>query len=195
MTVLRHAGLAPGMHVLDLGSGAGNVARLAAELVGPDGTVVGIERDPEAVALAQRRTDAANIEFRVGDVQTLDGVEGGFDAVVGRLVLMYLADPVAALRQAATRVRPGGLICMHEADLDYLCASPRTPLWEQTSTWFVTALEKAGIETRMGPALFSAFRAAGLPGPRLLIEAFAGGGPAAPAWAVTAPRSRITRWD
>jgi predicted methyltransferase len=41
--LLRHAGLVPGMRVLDLGSGAGNVARLAAELVGPEGAVVGIE--------------------------------------------------------------------------------------------------------------------------------------------------------
>src|SRR6187549_1252068 len=86
--LLQQAGLAPGMRVLDLGSGAGNVARLVAELVGPGGAVVGIERDSAAVELARRRTDAANIEFRVGDAQTLEGVEGGFDAVVGRLVLM-----------------------------------------------------------------------------------------------------------
>ena len=99
---LRQAGLAPGMRVLDLGSGAGNVARLAAELVGPDGAVVGIERDPAAVELARRRTDAPNVEYRVGDAETLDGVEGGFDAVVGRLVLMYLKDPAAALRRAGT---------------------------------------------------------------------------------------------
>lgn len=180
--VLRHAGLAPGMRVLDLGSGAGNVARLAAELVGPDGAVVGIERDPAAVELARRRTDAANIEFRVGDVQTLEGVENGFDAVVGRLVLMYLADPVAALRRAAERVRPGGLICMHEADLDCYPVSPRTPLWGQVHGWFLEALEKAGIEQRMGPALYTAFGAAGLPEPHLLVETFAIGGPTAPAW-------------
>jgi ubiquinone/menaquinone biosynthesis C-methylase UbiE len=122
--LLQQAGLAPGMRVLDLGSGAGNVARLAAEMVGPDGAVVGIERDPAAVALARRRTAEANVEFRVTDVETLDGVEDGFDAVVGRLVLMYLADPAAVLRRAATRLRPGGLICMHEADLCYPCASP-----------------------------------------------------------------------
>jgi SAM-dependent methyltransferase len=181
--LLREAGLAPGMRVLDLGSGAGNVARLAAELVGPGGAVVGIEQDPAAVELARRRTEAPNVEFRVGDVQTLAAVEDGFDAVVGRLVLMYLPDPVAALRRAATRVRPGGLICMHEADLHYPCASPPTPLWTQVHTWFLEALEKAGIEGRMGPALFTAFRTAGLPGPRLLVEAFAEGGPGAPAWA------------
>ncbi len=75
--VLEQAGLSPGMRVLDLGSGAGNVARLAAELVGPDGSVVGIERDPAAAELARRRTDAPNVEFRVGDVEALDGVEGG----------------------------------------------------------------------------------------------------------------------
>jgi SAM-dependent methyltransferase len=134
------------------------------------------------VELARRRTDAATIEFRVGDVQTLDGIDGGFDAVVGRLVLMYLTDPVAALQRAARRVRPGGLICMHETDLDYLWASPPAPLWERVREYFLTALEKAGVERRMGPSLFTAFRAAGLPAPRLLVETFAAGGPDAPAW-------------
>jgi hypothetical protein len=74
--LLQQAEIAPGMRVLDLGSGA-------------------------------------------GDVQTLEGVEDGFDAAVGRLVLLYMADPLAALRRAATRLGPGGLICMHEADLGY----------------------------------------------------------------------------
>jgi SAM-dependent methyltransferase len=181
--VLREAGLAPGMRVLDLGSGSGNVTRLAAEVVGPDGQVVGIERDPEAVKLAQLRTDAGNVEFRIGDVQSLDGVEDGFDAVIGRLVIMYAPDPVAAIRQAAARVRPGGLLCLHEADLGYLWASPQPPLWSQIRGWFLEALEKAGIETRMGPRLHTAFRAAGLPTPRMLVESFAQGGGDAPAWA------------
>src|SRR5690348_1194084 len=180
--LFQQAGITSGMRVLDLGSGAGNVARLVAELVGPAGAVVGVERDPVAVELARRRTDAGNVEFRVGDVQTLDDLEDGFDAVVGRLVLMYLTDPVAALGRAAARVRPGGLICMHEADLAYLWATPRMALWDEIRDYFLTALEKAGIEPRMGPALFTAFRAAGLPAPRLLVETFAGGGPAAPSW-------------
>ncbi|HEY7271946.1 MAG TPA: class I SAM-dependent methyltransferase [Actinoplanes sp.] len=180
--LLCEAGLAPGMRVLDLGSGAGNVTRLVADLVGPHGTVVGVERDPAAVELARRRADAANVEFRVGDVQSLDGIEGGFDAVVGRLVLMYLTDPVTALRRAAERVRPGGLICMHETDLEYVWASPETATWQQIREFFLTALEKAGIERRMGPSLFTAFRAAGLPAPRVLVETFAGGGPDAPSW-------------
>lgn len=181
--LFQRAGLAPGMRVLDLGSGAGNVTRLAAELVGPDGSVVGIERDPAAVELARRHTDRPNVEFRVGDIQTLDEVEGGFDAVVGRLALMYTNDPVAGLRRAAALVRPGGLVCLHETDLEYLAAYPMTPLWTQMQGYFVQALEKAGIATRLGPALLTAFGAAGLPRPQLLVESFAAGGPEAPAWA------------
>jgi SAM-dependent methyltransferase len=181
--LLRQAGLAPGMRVLDLGSGSGNVARLAADLVGPHGAVVGIERDPAAVELARRRTESANVEFRVGDVQALEEIEGDFDAVIGRLVIMYLTDPVAALRRAAALVRPGGVICVHEADLVYPSANPFGPLWSRTQTYFTQALEKAGIARSMGPALYGTFRMAGLPGPTLLVEAFAAGGPDAPAWA------------
>jgi SAM-dependent methyltransferase len=181
--LLERAGLVSGMRVLDLGSGAGNVARLAAEIVGPRGAVVGVERDPAAVELARRRTDAPTIEFRVGDVQTLDGIERGFDAVIGRLVLMYLADPAAALRRAASRLRSGGLICVQEADLAYLPAGPLTSRWAEAQGYFLAALEKAGIEPRSGPTLFTMFRVAGLPAPDLMVELFAGGGPDAPAWA------------
>jgi SAM-dependent methyltransferase len=181
--LLELAGITKGMRVLDLGSGAGNVARLAAELVGPLGAVVGVERDPAAVELARRRTDAPNVEYRVGDVQTLDGIEGGFDAVTGRLVLMYLPDPVEALRRAASRLRPGGVLCAHEADLAYQSASPLTPTWAEAQGYFVAALEKAGIEHRLGPKLFTMFKVAGLPEPEQVVELFARGGPEAPAWA------------
>lgn len=181
--LFTEAGLAPGMRVLEMGSGAGNVTRLAAEFVGPSGHVVGVERDPAAVELARRRTEAPNVEFRVGDVQTLDDIEAGFDAVVGRLVLMYVPDPVAAIRRAASRVRPGGLVCLHECAWDYLWASPQTPLWTQVRGWSLELVEKAGVERRMGPGLFGAFRAAGVPDPSLIMETFTAGGPDAPAWA------------
>jgi ubiquinone/menaquinone biosynthesis C-methylase UbiE len=76
-----------------------------------------VERDPGAVKAAAARVEQAglsNVRFVHGDAQTLDGVEGGLDAVVGRLVLMYLPDPVAALARAAHLLRPGGLICVQE---------------------------------------------------------------------------------
>lgn len=180
---LQDAGLTPGMRVLDLGSGAGNVARLAADLVGPTGHVVGIDSDPTAVALAAEVTETDNVEYRVGDIQSLDEVDDGFDVVVGRLVLSYVADPVATLRRASARVRGGGLVCLHECDFDYLwVGGPTTPLWEQVRRWTIEALTKAGADLRLGTGLFTAYRAADLPDPRLRVEAIAAGGAQAPAW-------------
>ena len=184
--VFRAAGLGNGMRVLDLGSGAGDVAMLAARLVGRDGEVVGVERDPEAVASATARVAQAgvsNVRFIQGDVQTLDGVADGFDAAVGRFVLMYVPDPAAALRCAASLVRPGGLVCLHEVDLVYDWAAPMTPLWAQMRAWFLAVLERTNAATRMGLALYPTFVAAGLPPPELRLECALGGGDRAPAWA------------
>lgn len=184
--VFYAAGLGVGMRVLDLGSGAGDVAMLAARLVGPEGEVVGVERDPAAVASARDRVARAginNVQFIEGDVQTLAQVTGMFDAVVGRLVLMYLPDPVDAVRRAAALLRPGGLICLHEGDMTYDWASPMTPLWTQMRTWFVEALERTNVATRMGLSLYSTFIAAGLPAPEQRLECAVGGGERARAWA------------
>ncbi|HET7388728.1 MAG TPA: class I SAM-dependent methyltransferase [Nocardioidaceae bacterium] len=183
--VFRASGIAPGMRVLDLGSGAGHVAQLAAQLVGKQGSVVGVERDPRAVVDAGTRLATAgvdNVEIVEGDVQSLDTVDGPFDAVVGRLVLMYLPDPAAVLRRAAELLRPGGVVAVVEADLTYEWATPMTPLWTQVRAWFTQALEKAGVEPRMGLRLFPCFLQAGLDEPALSLEAPVRGGPEAPAW-------------
>ena len=66
--VLRQAGLGPGMRVLDIGCGAGDVSFLAASLVGATGSVLGIDKSPEAVALAHKRAVQAglsNVQFKV----------------------------------------------------------------------------------------------------------------------------------
>ncbi len=61
-------------------------------------------------------------------------------------------------------------------------ASPQPSLWSQARAWVLEAAEKGGIATRLGPELYALYRAAGLPGPRLLVEAVAEGGPDAGAW-------------
>ena len=86
----RAAGLEQGMRVLDVGSGGGDAALVAAELVGEGGQVVGVDIAPAAVAAAQARVDALgkrNITFLQGHVDRLEFVEK-FDAAVGRYVLI-----------------------------------------------------------------------------------------------------------
>jgi ubiquinone/menaquinone biosynthesis C-methylase UbiE len=102
-----NAGLKPGMRVLDVGSGGGDTALLAEEVVSGEGEVVGIDQSPAAVAAAaaEKRIAAAgkrNISFRHGELDRLELGEP-FDAAVGRYVLMFNPDPAAMLRSVAQR--------------------------------------------------------------------------------------------
>src|SRR5262249_28520104 len=102
--LLRSAGIGPGMRVLDVGCGAGDVALLAAELVGPTGVVVGIDRNREAVAVAAERARAANlwhVAFEETSVEELIDDER-FDLAIGRYVLIHQSDPVTFIRAAAS---------------------------------------------------------------------------------------------
>src|SRR5262249_11000514 len=130
--LFRRAGLAPGMRVLDVGCGAGDVSLLAAALVGPSGSVLGVDRAAGWVALARERARAAGLEavdFREGELATLD-VEGQFDTLVGRLVLMYLPDPAAVLAHLLRFVRPGGLVIFQEMDAGMGRSVPDAPLFQ-----------------------------------------------------------------
>ena len=101
------AGIGAGMTVLDVGSGAGDVALLLAELVGPRGRVVGVDTNAAILDTARARAQAAgwrNVEFHTGDVRELSP-ETKFDAVVGRWILMYLPDPAAMILSGPGLVR------------------------------------------------------------------------------------------
>jgi ubiquinone/menaquinone biosynthesis C-methylase UbiE len=92
--LLEDAGLTSGMRVLDVGSGAGDAAFAAADIVGPTGAVVGVDVDPSVLAKARARAEKAgrgNVAFLEGECRSL-AIDGQFDAVVGRLVLMYVGD-------------------------------------------------------------------------------------------------------
>jgi SAM-dependent methyltransferase len=177
---MREAGIAPGMRVLDLGSGMGDVALLAARLVGPGGRVLGVERSPDLLAAAQERIDdlgVRNVEFVEGDVTQLPELGGRpFDAVVGRLILMHVADPAAVLRAAAALVRLDGPVVAMEYDTGWLPSYPPVALWDTTIELVRAALVGAGMHARMGLELRAAFLAAGLPAPQLRSEQDVGGG-------------------
>ncbi len=173
------SGIAKGMKVLDVGSGAGDVALTLAEFVGPDGTVVGVDLNPDILKTAQARADAAgfsNIEFIAGDTRTLE-LPNDFDAVVGRLVLMYMADPAEALKHLATHLSPGGIAAFQEAYFaPYTVAEhPDTPLANELIKWGCTVFERSGAHLDMGVELYQAFVDAGLPEPTLHFEAPMGG--------------------
>ena len=177
--LLLRAGIEPGMRVLDVGCGPGDVSFLLSELVGTGGSVVGVERDEQALERARRRaaeSELHNIEFVPGDFRDVQLVGGPFDALVGRLVLMYQADPAQAVRSAARHVRPGGVVVFAEMCLlmgsvipeRSLVSWPPTPASEQVSRWIHEAFGGLGTQPDMGLRLPATFAQAGLePGPDL----------------------------
>lgn len=173
------SGISKGMKVLDVGSGAGDVALTLAEFVGSDGTVVGVDVNAEILETARARADAAgytNIEFIAGDTRTLE-LPSDFDAVVGRLVLMYMADPGDALKHLAAHLRPGGIAAFQEVDFSpyNVAVHPDTPLINDLIKWGRTAFERSGAHVEMGMELYKAFVDAALPEPSLHFEAPMGG--------------------
>jgi SAM-dependent methyltransferase len=178
--VLRRAGLKSGMRVLDAGCGAGDVSLLAARLVGSTGRVMGVDRSPESIALAQRRAQAqglSNISFMVGDLANLTLSES-FDALIGRFILTFLTDPSAVLNKLVRHVRTGGIIAFQEMDIGATTRSMASdlPLWQQCGKWISSAFEQGGVDVQMGSKLLAVFRRAGLPAPQMNLHARIGGG-------------------
>jgi SAM-dependent methyltransferase len=178
------AGLRPGWRVLDIGCGAGDVAALAADLVGPAGSVVGVDRAPDAIAAARARAAAesrSNIEFRAA---AIDGIneDGGFDAVVGRFVLMHQGDAAATLRAAARQVRRGGSIVMIESAFVAAVAGyhsyPHSPAYDRMLWLMTRVLRAAGADPAMGLRLREVFANAQLRAPTVRLQARVDGGPA-----------------
>jgi ubiquinone/menaquinone biosynthesis C-methylase UbiE len=181
--LFEDAGLRPGMTVLDVGSGAGDVALLAAGLVGPTGAVVGVDVNPAVLVTARERAAGrglAQVRFLEGDVRTI-ALPDNFDAAVGRNVLLYTGDLVEVVRAAAGHVRPGGIVAFQEAEftLPYAWAAAvfLTPLMQQVWTWAYRVFEWSGAHLSMGMALHRTFVDAGLGPPEMSLHAPVGGAP------------------
>ncbi|MFZ5861250.1 MAG: class I SAM-dependent methyltransferase [Nitrospirota bacterium] len=107
------ARLRPGHRVLDLGSGTGYPAVLAAQAVGPKGEVVGLDVADDMLEAARRKAKAlglANVAFRPADVTTLPFDARSFDAVISRFCLMFLPDVPKAVAEVARVLKPGGYV-------------------------------------------------------------------------------------
>jgi ubiquinone/menaquinone biosynthesis C-methylase UbiE len=103
-----------GQRVLDIGCGFGDTTQRIAGMVGPDGEVVGVDVAPRFIETARREaaeTAAGNVRFAVADVQS-DELGGPYDLAFSRFGTMFFASPVAALRNVASALAPGGRLVM-----------------------------------------------------------------------------------
>lgn len=163
---LEQAGIVPGMRVLDLGAGGGDVTRAVARLVGPGGAVVGVDRDLGAIASARAQPPEAGsgaITYEIVDLGDFTPAGAPFDAIVGRRVLMYLADPAAVLRRAGAGLRAGGLVAFQEhAGAGMPLSAVALPLHRQVHGWMWNTVAAEGGDIAMGLNLAATYSRAGL---------------------------------
>jgi len=175
---LEEAGVSKGMRVLDVACGPGYVSTMLAEMVGPDGEVVGVDISETAIAAATARVNdlgLKNVTFHVGDPSKME-FDQPFDAVVGRYILMFLADPVAMLRGVARHARKGGIVAFHEVDWYSAKSFPPAPLYDSVVRWLTNAVAHGHADCNMGLKLPATFVNAGLPAPNMRTESLIGSG-------------------
>jgi ubiquinone/menaquinone biosynthesis C-methylase UbiE len=175
----RAAGLEPGMRVLELGSGVGDVALLVGDIVGPRGQVLGLDRDATALDRARQRAVEQGcsswVSFRTTNLEEFS-TSDQFDAVVGRYVLLYQPDPAATLRQMAGFVQPGGIVSFHEVDfsVEKFSCPPCEPA-DRVVALVPEAFRRVGVPPDFGRYLGRIYLDAGLPFPALVAEIPIGG--------------------
>ena len=162
--LLALAGIAPGMRVLDVGCGAGDVSIQLARLVGPEGAVLGVDVDPVVLEVARARVAEAGLtnvsftEARLPDVPLDEPV----DAMIGRLILIHLKEPAATIRALAKLVRSGGIVSFQDFNTSRSRAVPTGPICAKVVTLIIEALRVAGANPDTGEQVCSIMRDAGL---------------------------------
>jgi len=111
IALIAEAKPAPGMRVLDIGSGTGEPALPLAQAVTPTGHVTATDLSPEMLAVAEAKAKSrqlSNMSFEVADAEELPYADATFDLVTGRFSIMFCPDPIKALREIRRVLKPGG---------------------------------------------------------------------------------------
>ena len=175
--LLRAAGLREGMRVLDVGCGTGGVSLAAARIVGPNGHVLGVDMNAEVLETARMNATASGMRTIRFEHRVLPDVElpEPVDALVGRLILMHLDDPVAVVKELTRSLRPGGLVTFQEVNISRARAVPEVPLVTTCREWICAGQRAAGSDPDMGERLGRVLRSVGVSGPGVAVAVPTGG--------------------
>jgi SAM-dependent methyltransferase len=163
LRLLAEAGLRGGDRCLDLGCGGGNVTLDMARIVGPDGSVTGVDFDPQIVELARqdaRDAGAGNVEYHVADARIFDG--GPFDLIYSRFLLSHLGEPATVLARMRQLACPGGRIVVEDTDMSGCYCHPHDPANARFAELYTEVVARGGGDADLGRRLPALALAAGL---------------------------------
>jgi SAM-dependent methyltransferase len=162
----EYSGIVPGARVADVGCGPGAVLTEIAQIVGPEGRVVGVEPGQPAREAAREELDAHGLEFvevRDGDGEATGLGPGDWDCVMMRHVLTHTGNAAQRIvAHLATLLAPGGHLYLVDVDLDASRSAPEDPEISEQFDRYAQFHRSLGNDARMGPRLGSLLRAAGL---------------------------------
>ena len=173
--LLVDAGIKKGMHILDIGCGRGDVSFLLADMVGIEGSVLGLDLDDNALEIARERASdhvLTNVDFIKSDLNELSIDNRQFDAIVGRRVLMYLPDPRRVISELSAMLKIGGIMIFQESDSTLSSKSiVPMPLHKQVDKWIWDTVEREGGNIHIGFDLWGLLTQKGLIIEKLRAEA------------------------
>ena len=147
------------LDLLDVGCGPGSVTLDLADRVR---SACGVDAAEEAIAHARKMAgDRSDVIFQVADAYELPFADDSFDLVFAHQLLQHLADPVAALREAARVVRPGGLVAARDADYGTMVHAPHEPGIDRWLDLYDAVARRNGGEPNAGRMLVGWFAEAG----------------------------------
>ena len=168
---LVEAGIKRGMRVADLGCGVGMVSQLLAELVGPEGEVVGV--DFSGAQIEQARSllppTMTNVRFVEASATDTGLTKESFDLVYCRFLLIHLTEPEAALREMYDLLKPDGILACEDGDLTSAGSEPPSQL-QAFATLFGNLGPKWGVDYTLGRRLFRMVLAANFSQPRIVFN-------------------------
>ncbi len=162
----RLGGLTEGMTVIDAGCGPGHATLDLAEIVGPTGKVIALERSRrflDALETLARARGLRNIEVVDADLTTFDWSSLSADLLWCRWVLAFVDEPLRIAREMTSAIRPGGALLVHEYyDYGSWHLAPREPVFEDYVARIIARWRASGGEPDIALALPSLFAQAGL---------------------------------
>jgi len=163
--LLDQLGVEPGWSAIDLGCGPRGIVDLLAERVGPEGRVIGLDYNPDSIALARDFVIAnrlTNVTFVVGDARRTGLPAASFDLVHTRTLLINVPEPAEVVAEMTRLARPGGWVAAMEPDVVLSLCYPPHPAWDRLAEIFMQVQDGDGADPHVGRRLPALLQEAGL---------------------------------